>query len=66
MIMFFTVIEFFIILDKTIVLIGTWSLTWDNRATTRVKWDALGWLIRKASGGLSYSKGTRVVGELSV
>jgi hypothetical protein len=31
--------------DKTIVLIGTWSLTWDNRATIRVEWDALGWLI---------------------
>jgi hypothetical protein len=27
MIMFFTVIEFFTVHDKTIVLIGTWSLT---------------------------------------
>jgi hypothetical protein len=32
-----------------IVLIRTWSLTWDNNATTRVECDALGWLIRKAS-----------------
>jgi hypothetical protein len=28
--------------DKIIVLIGTWSLTLDIRATTRVEWDALG------------------------
>jgi hypothetical protein len=36
-----------IVHDKIIVLIGTWSLTWETRATTRVEWDALGWLIRK-------------------
>jgi hypothetical protein len=54
MIMFLIVFEFFTGHDKTIVLIGTWSLTWDNRATTRVEWDALGWLIWKASGGLHY------------
>jgi hypothetical protein len=30
-----------IVHDKTIVLIETWSLTWDNSATTRVKWNAL-------------------------
>jgi hypothetical protein len=28
--------------DNTIVLIGTWSLTWDNSATTRVEWDVWG------------------------
>jgi hypothetical protein len=48
---------FYYVHDKTIVLIGTWSLTWDKRATTRVEWDALGSLIRK---------GARAVGELSV
>jgi hypothetical protein len=43
--------------DKIMVLTGTWSLTWDNRATTRVEWDTLGWLIRKASvGGLLLPK----------
>jgi hypothetical protein len=57
MIMFHYYCGLIIVHDKTIVLIGTWRLTWDNNATTRVKWDALGWLIRKASGGLSYSKG---------
>ena len=35
------------------VLIRTWSLTWDNNATTRVEWDTLGLLISKAS--VSYS-----------
>jgi hypothetical protein len=30
-----------IVHDKIIVLIGTWSLIWDIRATTRVEWDAL-------------------------
>jgi hypothetical protein len=28
--------------DKTTILFGTWSLTCETRATTRVKWDALG------------------------
>jgi hypothetical protein len=55
-----------IVHDKIIVLIGTWSLTWETRATTRVEWDALGWLIRKASGGLPYPKGARAVGELRI
>ena len=55
-----------IVHDKTIVLIGTWSLTWDNSATTRVEWDALCWLIRKASGGLPYPKGARAIEELPV
>jgi hypothetical protein len=65
-IMLFTAIELFTIQDKTIVLIQTLSLTWYNRATTRVVCDALGWLMRKASGRLPYLKGARVVGELSV
>jgi hypothetical protein len=30
-----------------IFLIGTWSLTWETRATTRVEWDAIGRLITK-------------------
>jgi hypothetical protein len=53
-----------IVHDKIIVLMGTWSLTWDICATRRVEWDALGWLIREASGGLPYLKGARAVGEL--
>jgi hypothetical protein len=57
---------FIIIHDKIIVLIGTWSLTWDIRATTRVEWDAVGLLIRKASGGLPYPKAARAVEEWSV
>jgi hypothetical protein len=40
---------FFIVHDKIILLIVTWSLTWENNATTRVDWDAIGQLIRKAS-----------------
>jgi hypothetical protein len=28
--------------DKTIILIGTWSLTREICATTRVEWDAFG------------------------
>jgi hypothetical protein len=43
----FTVIELFIVHDKTIVLTGTWRTTRKNSATTRVIWDALGWLNRK-------------------
>jgi hypothetical protein len=55
-----------IVHDKIIVLIRTWSLTWETCATIRVQYDALDWLIRKASGGLRYPKGAREVGELSV
>jgi hypothetical protein len=40
----------FTVHDKILLLIGTWRTTWENSATTRVVWDALGWLIRKASG----------------
>jgi hypothetical protein len=43
--------------NKIIVLIETWSLTWDNSATTRVKWDILGQVIRKARERLPYPKG---------
>jgi hypothetical protein len=50
--------------DKIIVLIGTWRTSRENIATTRVVWDALGSLIRKASGGLPYPKGARAVEEL--
>jgi hypothetical protein len=46
-----------IVHDKFIVLIGTWRTIRENSATRRVVWDALGWLIRKASGGLPYPKG---------
>jgi hypothetical protein len=50
-------------MSRSLFLIGTWSLTWETRATTRVEWDALGWLTRKASGRLPYPKGAREVGE---
>jgi hypothetical protein len=46
--------------DKIIVLIGAWSLNWDNSATIRVEWDALGQLIRKARERLPYPKGASV------
>jgi hypothetical protein len=48
------------------MLMGTWRTTRENSATTRVEWDDLGQLIRKASGGLPYPKGARAVGEWSV
>jgi hypothetical protein len=43
-----------------------WNMetTRENSVTARVVWDALGWLIRKASGGLPYPKITRAVEEL--
>jgi hypothetical protein len=50
-----------IVHDKIIVLIGTWRTTRKNSATTRVVWDALSWLIRKASWGLPYLKGATAV-----
>jgi hypothetical protein len=53
-----------IVHDKIIVLIGTWSLTWDNSATTRVEQDALGQVIRKARERLPYPKGAS--GEASL
>jgi hypothetical protein len=48
------------------MLIETWRTTRENSATTRVVWDALDLLIRKASGGLPYPKGARVVEELRI
>jgi hypothetical protein len=39
-----------IVHDKIIMLIGTWRTTQENSAITRVEWDTLGRLIRKASG----------------
>jgi hypothetical protein len=32
----------FTVHDKIIMLIGTWRTIWENSATTRVVWDALG------------------------
>jgi hypothetical protein len=54
----------FMFMSRSLMLIRTWSLTWETRATTRVEWDALGWLIWKASERLPYPKGARAVGEL--
>jgi hypothetical protein len=62
----FIITLLFTIHDKIIMLIGTWRITRENSATTRVVWDALGSLIRKASGGLPYPKGARPEGEWSV
>jgi hypothetical protein len=50
-------IDLIIVHDKIIVLIGTWRTTRKNSATTRVEWDALGQVIRKAREGLPYLKG---------
>jgi hypothetical protein len=51
------VVVLIIVHDKIIVLIGTWSLTWDDSATIGVEWDALGHVIRKARERLPYPKG---------
>jgi hypothetical protein len=48
---------FIIVHKKIILLIGTWSLTWENSGTTRVEWNAIGQLIKIASEGLPYPKG---------
>jgi NADH:ubiquinone oxidoreductase subunit 3 (subunit A) len=32
----------FIVHDLIIMLMETWRMTWENRATIRVVWDALG------------------------
>jgi hypothetical protein len=32
----------FMFMSRSLMLIGTWSLTGETRATTRVVWDALG------------------------
>jgi hypothetical protein len=39
------------------LLTRTWSLTWENSATIRVEWDALGQVIKKAKERLPYPKG---------
>jgi hypothetical protein len=60
------VVVLIIVHDKIIMLIGTWRTTRENSAIIRVVWDTLSWLIRKASGGLPYSKGARAVKELCI
>jgi hypothetical protein len=52
-----TIYILFMIHDKIILLIGIWSLTRENSATTRVECDTLGQLIRKARERLPYTKG---------
>jgi hypothetical protein len=39
------------------MLIGTWRTTREYSSTTRVEWDALGQVIRKARERLPYPKG---------
>jgi hypothetical protein len=46
------------------MLIGTWRTNRENSATTRVEWDALGQVIRKARDILPYPKGAS--GEASL
>jgi hypothetical protein len=50
-------------MSRSLMLIGTSSLTWETRAATRVEWDALGQLIRKASGRLPYPKEAMAIGD---
>jgi hypothetical protein len=38
----FVISLLFTVHDKIIILMGTWRTTWENSATTRVVWDALG------------------------
>jgi hypothetical protein len=54
MIMFQLCCCLIIVHDKIILLIETWRTTRDNCATTRVEWDALGQVIRKARERLPY------------
>jgi hypothetical protein len=54
----------FIVHDKIIALIGTWRTTRENCATTRVEWDILGQVTRKARERLPYLKGAS--GEASL
>jgi hypothetical protein len=46
------------------MLFGTWRTNMKNSSTTRVEWDALGQVIRKARERLPYPKG--VSGEVSL
>jgi hypothetical protein len=61
MLLFLLSMNSLFIMILLILLIGIWSLTWENSATTRVEWDTLAWLIRKASEGLPYPKGATAV-----
>jgi hypothetical protein len=54
MIMFQLCCCLIIVHDKIILLIGTWRTTRENSATTRVEWNALGQVIRKARERLPY------------
>jgi hypothetical protein len=54
MIMFQLCCCLIIVHDKIILLIGTWRTIPENSATTRVEWDALGQVIRKARERLPY------------
>jgi hypothetical protein len=38
----FVISLLFTVHDKIIMLMGTWRTNWENSATTRVVWDALG------------------------
>jgi hypothetical protein len=49
--------DYLLFMIRTFCLIGTWRTIEENSATTRVEWDTLGQLIRKASERLSYLKG---------
>jgi hypothetical protein len=53
-----------IVHDKIILLIGTWRTTQENSATTRVEWDALGQVTRKARERLPYLEGASVEASL--
>jgi hypothetical protein len=54
MIMFQLYCCLIIVHDNIMLLIGTWRTTRENSATTRVEWDALGQVIRKARERLPY------------
>ena len=50
LLLYFLLSVYITIHDKIIMLMGTWRTTRENSATTRVVWDVLGRLTRKASG----------------
>jgi hypothetical protein len=54
MILFLLCCCLIIVHDNIILLIRTWRITRDNSATTRVEWDALDQVIRKARERLPY------------
>jgi hypothetical protein len=64
MVMFQLCCGLIVVHDKIILLIGTWRTTLENSATTRVKWDTLGQVIRKARERLPYPEGAS--GEASL